>query len=67
MFISNLYKSLLRIIQRVFKLFNSEAMKSGLLLGGCGTHAIRLRPSLVFERRHAEEFLELLSDTLRKV
>jgi len=44
-----------------------EAMKNGLLLGGCGTHAIRLRPSLVFERRHAEEFLDLLSDTLRQV
>ena len=42
-------------------------MKNGLLLGGCGTHAIRLRPSLVFERRHAEEFLDLLSDTMRQV
>ena len=62
------YKSPLKIIQsQIFILFNSEAMKNGLLLGGCGTHAIRLRPSLVFERRHAEEFLELLSDTLRKV
>lgn len=42
----------------------SDAMKNGLLLGGCGTHAIRLRPSLVFERRHADEFLELLEATL---
>jgi len=41
------------------------AMEKGLLLGGCGTHSIRLRPSLVFERRHADEFLDLFEDSLR--
>ena len=43
----------------------SAAMEKGLLLGGCGTHSIRLRPSLVFERRHADEFLDLFEDSLR--
>lgn len=39
-------------------------MEKGLLLGGCGTHSIRLRPSLMFERRHADEFLDLFEETL---
>jgi len=40
------------------------ALERGLLLGGCGTHAIRLRPSLMFEQRHADEFLSLFDETL---
>ena len=42
-------------------------MERGLLLGGCGTHAIRLRPSLLFEKRHADEFLTLFEETLSSV
>ena len=44
-----------------------DAMERGLLLGGCGTHAIRLRPSLLFEKRHADEFLTLFEETLASV
>ena len=49
----------------IFNTIFSAAMEKGLLLGGCGTHSIRLRPSLVFERRHADEFLDLFEDSLR--
>ena len=42
----------------------SDAMKNGLLLGGCGEKSIRLRPSLIFGRRHADEFLDLFEATL---
>jgi len=51
--------------QRDFVVQN--AMERGLLLGGCGTHAIRLRPSLMFEKRHADEFLTLFEETLSSV
>jgi 4-aminobutyrate aminotransferase/(S)-3-amino-2-methylpropionate transaminase len=43
----------------------NDALHNGLLLGGCGTLAIRLRPALTFERRHAEELLYLLEKTLK--
>lgn len=45
----------------------NDALENGLLLGGCGTHAIRLRPALIFERRHAEELLDLLEKTLKRL
>lgn len=43
-----------------------DALNNGLLLGGCGTHAIRLRPSLTFGMNHADEFLELFEKTLQQ-
>ncbi|OBA20728.1 4-aminobutyrate aminotransferase [Metschnikowia bicuspidata var. bicuspidata NRRL YB-4993] len=37
----------------------------GVNIGGCGNHSVRLRPSLVFERAHADVFLEALEYSLR--
>lgn len=45
----------------------SDALQNGLLLGGCGELAIRLRPALVFERRHAEEMLDLFEKTIQQL
>lgn len=41
-----------------------EMRKRGIHLGGCGERAIRLRPMLVFEKHHADLFLEKLEDAL---
>ena len=43
-----------------------DAMKEGLLLGGCGNQSIRLRPSLTFDKSHADEFLHLFEKTLKQ-
>lgn len=40
------------------------AMKKGLLLGACGHRAIRLRPSLMFSKRHADEFLQIFENVI---
>lgn len=39
----------------------------GVNLGGCGDYSIRLRPTLVFEKKHADIFLNILEDVLSKV
>ncbi|TRY75786.1 hypothetical protein TCAL_01296 [Tigriopus californicus] len=36
----------------------------GVLVGGCGTQTIRLRPSLIFEEHHAHLMLEKFHDVL---
>jgi 4-aminobutyrate aminotransferase/(S)-3-amino-2-methylpropionate transaminase len=40
-----------------------EMRKNGVNIGGCGERAIRLRPMLTFQMKHADIFL----DTLEKV
>jgi len=39
----------------------------GVHTGGCGTSTLRLRPSLLFEKDHANIFLETLSTVLHEV
>ena len=51
----------------IYWTYFSAAMKNGLLLGGCGNVSIRLRPTLLFEKRHADEFLDLFEKTLSQV
>lgn len=39
----------------------------GINIGGCGDYSIRLRPSLVFEKKHADLFLEALETSLKSL
>lgn len=41
-----------------------EMRKQGVHMGGCGEKAVRLRPMLVFEQKHADLFLEKLEKAL---
>lgn len=41
-----------------------EMRKLGVHMGGCGDKAVRLRPMLVFEQKHADLFLEKLEKAL---
>ncbi|KAH8918663.1 4-aminobutyrate aminotransferase [Atractiella rhizophila] len=38
--------------------FLAEIKKLGINMGGCGDRAVRLRPMLIFEKGHADYFLE---------
>lgn len=40
---------------------------AGVNVGGCGDHSVRLRPSLVFEKKHADVFLEALEYSLNSM
>lgn len=40
--------------------------KKGVNLGGSGERAVRLRPMLIFEERHADIFLEGLEEVLKE-
>lgn len=37
----------------------------GVHLGGCGDSTVRLRPMLVFEKKHADIFLQAVSEVLK--
>jgi 4-aminobutyrate aminotransferase/(S)-3-amino-2-methylpropionate transaminase len=45
--------------------FVSGMLKRGVNIGVCGEKVIRLRPSLIFEKEHADIFLEATEDTLK--
>lgn len=38
--------------------FVSRLKSAGVMAGGCGPQSIRLRPMLVFQKRHADIFLD---------
>ncbi|KAI9147093.1 4-aminobutyrate aminotransferase [Paramyrothecium foliicola] len=42
-----------------------RAKEEGVNLGGCGASAVRLRPMLVFQKHHADIFLEAMERILR--
>ncbi|CAG9114376.1 unnamed protein product [Plutella xylostella] len=46
---------------------NNGLKKNGVLGGGCGEASIRLRPSLVFEPKHASIYLDVLRKTLKEL
>jgi len=45
----------------------NKCRQKGLLIGGCGEATIRVRPSLIFEPRHAEMMLEVMNDVIGDV
>lgn len=44
-----------------------NARKNGLQIGGCGTHAIRFRPALIFSENHVPLTMEIFDTALNKV
>uniref|UniRef100_A0A0K0F0C5 (S)-3-amino-2-methylpropionate transaminase n=1 Tax=Strongyloides venezuelensis TaxID=75913 RepID=A0A0K0F0C5_STRVS len=46
--------------------FIEEACNSGLHVGGCGDSAIRFRPALVYEKKHAEITLDIINNVMNK-
>ncbi|SGZ56709.1 CIC11C00000004057 [Sungouiella intermedia] len=40
---------------------------AGVNIGGCGDHSIRLRPTLVFENKHADLLIEALETSLKSL
>ncbi|RMY62190.1 hypothetical protein D0863_11034 [Hortaea werneckii] len=43
----------------------SKALRKGILIGGSGARAIRLRPMLIFQKQHADMLVETLESILR--
>ncbi|OWA53240.1 4-aminobutyrate aminotransferase, mitochondrial [Hypsibius exemplaris] len=46
--------------------FINEIRNAGVQMGGSGTHSVRLRPALIFQRHHAEQFLDIATSVLKK-
>ncbi|CAH0720809.1 unnamed protein product, partial [Brenthis ino] len=46
---------------------NADLKKNGILGGVCGENTIRLRPALVFQKKHAELYLDILRKTLKEI
>jgi 4-aminobutyrate aminotransferase/(S)-3-amino-2-methylpropionate transaminase len=47
------------------KIINDLKNKQGVEIGGCGTQAIRLRPALTFQPKHAEQFINALHNVIQ--
>lgn len=45
--------------------FLGTMRKAGVNIGGCAERSIRLRPTLVFEKKHADVFLAILEEVLK--
>lgn len=41
--------------------------QKGIQSGGCGDHAIRLRPALVFQEHHADIFLDKFRQVMKEI
>ncbi|CAH2073992.1 unnamed protein product, partial [Iphiclides podalirius] len=46
---------------------NADLKKNGVLGGVCGETAIRIRPALIFQRKHADIYLDTLRKTLKTI
>ncbi|XP_068629535.1 probable 4-aminobutyrate aminotransferase, mitochondrial [Battus philenor] len=46
---------------------NIDLKKNGVLSGACGVKAIRIRPALIFQKKHADIYLDILRKTLKKL
>ncbi|XP_047509831.1 4-aminobutyrate aminotransferase, mitochondrial [Pieris napi] len=46
---------------------NADLKKNGILSGTCGEIAIRLRPALIFQPKHAGIYLDILRKTLKNI
>ena len=38
---------------------------AGVQMGGSGMASVRMRPALIFQRHHAEQFLDVLASVLK--
>uniref|UniRef100_A0A0K0EAS7 (S)-3-amino-2-methylpropionate transaminase n=1 Tax=Strongyloides stercoralis TaxID=6248 RepID=A0A0K0EAS7_STRER len=47
--------------------FIDEACNLGLHVGGCGEKTIRFRPSLIYNKKHAEISLDIINGAIKKV
>lgn len=47
--------------------FLAECRQLGVNIGGCGTMAVRLRPTLTFNNGHADVLLQVFEDVLKKM
>ena len=45
----------------------NKCRQKGLVIGGCGEATIRMRPSLIFEPRHAETMIEVMNDVVGRI
>ena len=45
----------------------NKSRQKGLVIGGCCEATIRMRPSLIFEPRHAEMMLETMNDVVGSI
>ncbi|CAG9771090.1 unnamed protein product [Ceutorhynchus assimilis] len=45
----------------------TKLKNKGVIVGGCGDHSIRLRPSLTFQEHHADILLDKLTQVLNEV
>ena len=45
----------------------NKCRQKGLVIGGCGEATIRMRPSLIFEPRHAETMIEVMNDVVGSI
>merc|ERR1719507_1901651 len=45
----------------------NKCRQKGLVIGGCGEATIRMRPSLIFEPRHAESMIEVMNDVVGSI
>ncbi len=46
--------------------FLKDCRANGLNIGGCGARGIRLRPALVFEKKHTDLFISIVEKVLSK-
>ena len=42
-----------------------HVVRKGVNIGGCGRVTVRLRPTLVFENKHADVLANILEDSLK--
>lgn len=47
--------------------FIAECKKLGLNIGGCGEQGVRLRPALVFEKKHADILASIIDQAFSKI
>ncbi|CDK29740.1 unnamed protein product [Kuraishia capsulata CBS 1993] len=48
-------------------MFLIESRKLGLNIGGCGDVSVRLRPTLVFEEKHADVLVDIAEEALKRL
>lgn len=46
--------------------FVARLKSVGVIAGGCGTQSVRVRPMLVFQKRHADIFLDAIENVARQ-
>lgn len=52
-------------VKKIYYIFIFSIFLLGIMAGGCGSQAVRLRPALIFTERHADIFLNALRSVLK--